>query len=141
MFLLIESPSVSRGDDPRTPQVSISQNAQVPYVNTASLYLKDYLLITCVYTTIYFKSSLGYLQYLCCVVLSCPVVSDCLRPPWTVALQAPLFTEILQARILEWAAMPSSRGSSQPRDRTQVSRIAGRLFIVYTRKAQEYLSG
>ena len=32
---------------------------------------------------------------------------------------------ILQARILEWVAMPSSRGSSQPRDRTQVSFIAG----------------
>ena len=32
---------------------------------------------------------------------------------------------ILQARILEWVAMPSSRGSSQPRDRTQVSLIAG----------------
>ena len=32
---------------------------------------------------------------------------------------------ILQARILEWVAIPFSRGSSQPRDRTQVSRIAG----------------
>ena len=29
--------------------------------------------------------------------------------------------EILQARILEWVAIPSSRGSSQPRDQTQVS--------------------
>ena len=37
---------------------------------------------------------------------------------------------ILQARILEWVAMPSSRGSSQPRDRTQVSRIAGRFFTI-----------
>ena len=35
---------------------------------------------------------------------------------------------ISQARILEWVAMPSSRGSFQPRDRTQVSCIAGRLF-------------
>ena len=32
---------------------------------------------------------------------------------------------ILQARILEWVAMLSSRGSSQPRDQTQVSGIAG----------------
>ena len=31
--------------------------------------------------------------------------------------------EILQARILEWVAFPFSRGSSQPRDRTEVSRI------------------
>ena len=32
---------------------------------------------------------------------------------------------ILQARILEWVAIPFSRGASQPRDQTQVSRIAG----------------
>ena len=36
--------------------------------------------------------------------------------------------EILQTRILEWVAFPFSRGSSQPRDRTQVSRIAGGFF-------------
>ena len=35
---------------------------------------------------------------------------------------------ILQARILEWVAFPFFRESSQPRDRTQVSRIAGRFF-------------
>ena len=34
----------------------------------------------------------------------------------------------LQARILEWVAFPFSRGSSQPRDQTQVSCIAGRFF-------------
>ena len=38
---------------------------------------------------------------------------------------------ILQARILEWVAMPSSKGSSQPRDRTQVSHIAGGLFLIW----------
>ena len=37
---------------------------------------------------------------------------------------------ILQARILEWVAMPSSRGSSQPRDRTQVSCIADGFFTI-----------
>ena len=35
---------------------------------------------------------------------------------------------ILQERILEWVAMPSSRGPSQPKDRTWVSYIAGRFF-------------
>ena len=35
---------------------------------------------------------------------------------------------ILQARILEWIGVPFSRGYSQPRDRTQVSHIAGRFF-------------
>ena len=37
---------------------------------------------------------------------------------------------ILQARILEWVAFPFFRGSSQPRDRTQVSCIASRFFTV-----------
>ena len=35
---------------------------------------------------------------------------------------------IFQARILEWVAISSSRGSSQPRDQTQVSCISGRFF-------------
>ena len=35
---------------------------------------------------------------------------------------------ILQARILEWVAFPFSRGSTQPRDQTQVSDIAGGFF-------------
>ena len=37
---------------------------------------------------------------------------------------------ILQARILEWVAFPFSRGSSQPRDRTQVSSIVGGFFTI-----------
>ena len=45
------------------------------------------------------------------------VVSDCLQPHG-----------ILQARILEWMAVPFSRGSSQPRDQTWVSCIAGGFF-------------
>ena len=37
---------------------------------------------------------------------------------------------ILQARILEWVAIPFSRGSSQPRDLSRVSCIAGGFFSV-----------
>ena len=62
---------------------------------------------------------------------SCLVMSD--------SLQA---HGILQARILDWVAFPFSRGSSQPRDRTQVSHIAGGFFTNWaTREAQEYWSG
>ena len=44
---------------------------------------------------------------------------------------------ILQARILEWVAMPSSRGSSWPRDQTRVSCIAGGFFTIWAiRKVQ-----
>ena len=46
---------------------------------------------------------------------------------WTVAHQAPLSMEILQAKILELVALPSSRGYAQPRDQTHISRIAGIL--------------
>ena len=47
----------------------------------------------------------------------------------------------LQARILEWVAFPFSRGSSQPRDRTQVSCIAGGFFTNWaTREAPEVSS-
>ena len=42
------------------------------------------------------------------------------------AKQAPLSVGILQTGTLEWVAIPSSRGSSQTRDQTQVSCIAGR---------------
>ena len=38
---------------------------------------------------------------------------------------------ILQTRILEWVAIPFSRGSSQPRDLTQLSHIAGRFFTLW----------
>ena len=37
---------------------------------------------------------------------------------------------ILQARILEWVTIPFSRGSSQPRDQTQVSCTASRFFTI-----------
>ena len=67
------------------------------------------------------------LSYTHCVV-NHSVVSDPLRPPGTVACQAPLSMGIHQARIVEWVAMPSSRGSSRPRDGTQVCRMAGGFF-------------
>ena len=44
---------------------------------------------------------------------------------------------ILQTRMLEWVTVPSSRGSSQPRDRTQVSRPAGRSFIIWATREDQ----
>ena len=43
---------------------------------------------------------------------------------------------ILQATILEWVAVPVSRGSSQPRDQNQVSCIAGGFFTSWATKAR-----
>ena len=49
---------------------------------------------------------------------------------------------ILQDRMLKWVVFPFSSGSSQPRDQSQISRIAGRFFTSWaTREAQEYWSG
>ena len=53
----------------------------------------------------------------------CPVMADSVTL-WPVACQASLSVGILQARIWAWIALSSSRGSSQPRDRTQVSCIS-----------------
>ena len=57
--------------------------------------------------------------------------------PRIVARQVPLSMGILQASILEWVTIPSSRTSSQPRDQTQVSGIAGGFFTIWaTREAR-----
>ena len=65
---------------------------------------------------------------LCCAVLSHSVVPDSFEIPWNAARQAPLSIGILQAKVLEWVALPFSRRSSQLRDQIQVSHIAGRLL-------------
>ena len=51
---------------------------------------------------------------------------------WPYGLEPTRLHGILQARILEWVAIPFSLGSSQSRDWTQVSCIAGRFFMVWT---------
>ena len=55
---------------------------------------------------------------------SCPTLFDSLD----YSLPGSSVHGILQARILEWDAIPFSRGSSRSKDRTQVSCIASRLF-------------
>ena len=61
--------------------------------------------------------------------------------PWTIARQDPLSMGILQARILEWIALSSSRGSSQPRDQTQVFLTAGGFFTIWaTRETNDIRS-
>ena len=64
----------------------------------------------------------------------CPTLCDpmdCSPPGFSVH-------GILQARVLEWVAISFSRGSSKPRDRTQVSHIAGRRFNLWaTRQVKD----
>ena len=59
------------------------------------------------------------------------VMSDSLWPPRTGSPPGSSIHGIFQARVLEWVAISFSRGSSQPRDRTQVSRNIGRCFAIW----------
>ena len=69
---------------------------------------------------------------------SCPTLWD----PMDYSLPGSSVRGILQARILKWVPGPFSKGSSQPKDQTQVSHITGRFFTVWaTMEAQEYWSG
>ena len=71
------------------------------------------------------------LQMLMKLSISCSIVSDFLRSPWTIAQPGSSVLRILQGRTLEWVAIPFSRGSSRPRDQTQVSHIAGRFHTFW----------
>ena len=62
-----------------------------------------------------------------------------LSNPMDCSLPGSSIHGILQARISKWVAMPSSRGSSPSRDRTQVSHIVGRFFTVWA--SREALHG
>ena len=66
------------------------------------------------------------------VAQSCPTLWD----PMDCSLPGSSVHRIFQARILKWVAIPFSKISSWPRDRTQVSCIAGRFFTIWaTREA------
>ena len=62
-----------------------------------------------------------------CVCMKVKVVQSCLTlcDPMGYTVHG-----IFQAKILEWVAIPFSRGSSKPRDQTQVSHITGRFFTI-----------
>ena len=71
-----------------------------------------------------------------------PLLNHCYEVPQGFIWDKSSVHGILQARILEWVAVSFSRGSSQPRDQTQISCIVGGFFaILATREAWEYWSG
>ena len=75
-------------------------------------------------------------SYRVLVAQSCPTLCnpmDCSPPGSSIH-------GILQARVLEWAAIPFSGGSSPPRDRTPISCIASGFFAIWaTRETQSFL--
>ena len=79
--------------------------------------------------------SLSFSSVKVLVAWSCPILWDPMEhsPPDSSV------HGILQARILEWAAIPSSRRSSRPRDQTQVSCILGRFFTIWVTREIEII--
>ena len=100
------------------------------YINEKQKKWSDYKIHT---NTWNHKIETNMYAVLCIVVHSCLTLCDpvdCNPPGYSVH-------GILQARILELVAMPSQRGSSLPRDQTQVSHIAVRFFTGWaTREAR-----
>ena len=97
------------------------------------LFLSSHWVIIFIQLLFIYQSLLGFPEesacvYACCVLRlvaqSCPTLCD----PMDCSPLGSLSVGILQARLLEWIAMPSSRGSFQPRDQTQVTCIAGIFF-------------
>ena len=95
-------------------QMFLIQNIKIFYISTLTIYSTRCLKV---------EGRVKVLVAQSCLTPYDPV--DCSQPGSSVP-------GILQARILEWVAMPSSRGSSWSRDQTQVSHTAGRLFTVWT---------
>ena len=67
------------------------------------------------------------------LILKVKVVQSCLTPcnPLSCSPPGSSIHEVFQARIVEWVAISYFRGSSSPRDQTQVSGIAGRFFTIW----------
>ena len=94
------------------------------------LFLVQFKSVNC----IAFHASLNYhwKEQKVLVTQSCPTLCN----PMDYSLPVSSVHGSLQARILEWEAIPFSTGSSPPRDWTQVSHIAGRWFNLWaTREA------
>ena len=100
-----------------------------------TIYSSDILLcILCLYVYCVYKGRIPWHQIIVkgLVPESCPTLCD----PMDRSLPASSVHGVFQVRILEWAAIPFSRGSSQPRDGTWVFRIVGRRFTIWaTREA------
>ena len=67
---------------------------------------------------------------------SCPTLCN----PMDCSLSGSSVHGIFQARVLEWIAISFSRASSRPKNQTQVSRIAGRRFTVWSEGSPFFLN-
>ena len=111
-----------------TSQVAIVNTWHVLSINSHTLLLTNYIKL--------FLSLIYICAVLCLVTQSCPTLCD----PMDCHLPGFFVHGILEARILEWVAMPFSRGSSWPRNQTGVSCIAGGFFTSWATREAPYTS-
>ena len=92
----------------------------------ATLSIRPTLYFPSPYIHSLFSMSMSRLKLKVLVTPSCPILCN----PMDCSPRGSSVHGIFQARILEWVAIPFSRGSSLPRDRTQVSHNVGRFFTI-----------
>ena len=99
--------------------------------------LAECFFICCLSSMMMMMMTMMMMMCVCmCVCVLAAQLCLTLCEPMNCSLPGSSVHGILQARTLEWIAIPFFRGSSPPRDRTQVSCIAGRFFTVWaTREA------
>ena len=73
---------------------------------------------------------IGFIHKRMLLTQSCPTLWDTMD----CSLRGSSVHGILQARVLDWVTIPFSRGSSRPKDQTQISCIAGRFFTIWATK-------
>ena len=100
------------------PLLNIPTQASSLSFNDFSCYIQFYVFITC---TLYISLHAYVLSCFSCVQFRVTL--------WNIYSPPGSFVHgILQARILEWVVIPSSGGSSRPKDGTHISYILGRFF-------------
>ena len=94
------------------------------------------------YFSVFYKYNFSSLIVMCMSNVKVLVTQLCLTlcDPMDFSLPSSSAHGILQGRILEWVAIPFSRGSSQPRDLTQVSHVALRVFTIWTSREVSWLT-
>ena len=95
-------------------------------------------MFTCLY--VFVKTQTVQVKQVYCTAyklysIKCPTLCD----PMDCSPPGSSVHGILQARILEWGAISSSRGSSRPRNRTQISCMAGKFFAIRATRQVKFI--
>ena len=115
------------GSNPKAQRPSLISLSSLSSINPVSPPMFQAHEITCSLT-----NDLLWKKVKMFITQSCPTLCD----PMDCSPPGSSVHGILSARILEWVAIPFSRGSSQARDQTQVSCNASRFFTIWaTREA------